>query len=140
MIKLIFPNPAKLKEVGIIPVSVVALRWTTDHPASHYGLGVLLRKYGSEIVDGATFRAARDNFGAVIVTDMSRGKICGALGVPQDEPGIVDGVITPMRYAEDHDLSRQYVHEMIQTGKLPAQKIGENWFIKNNLTYPEKNV
>jgi hypothetical protein len=63
------------------------LHWTTGHSASHYGLGVLLYASG-DILDGNTFRALRDTLGARIETDDAR-KVCGALGVPHGEPGIV---------------------------------------------------
>lgn len=63
------------------------LIWTTKHPQSHYGLGVMLDK-DDEIFDGATFRAWRDGFGARIETDQPE-KVCRALGLPIGEPGIV---------------------------------------------------
>lgn len=46
-----------------------ALRWTTAHPASSYGGGVLLYRNGKDMLDGATFRALRDERGARIETD-----------------------------------------------------------------------
>ena len=46
-----------------------ALRWTTSHPASSYGSGVLLYRNGGELLDGATFRALRDTRGAWPETD-----------------------------------------------------------------------
>lgn len=63
------------------------LTFTTNHPASSYGLGVLLDSEG-EVFDGATFRIWRDTFGARIETDQPE-KVCQALGVPIGEAGIV---------------------------------------------------
>lgn len=63
------------------------LTWTTDHPASSYGLGVLLYSTG-DILDGFNFRVFRDTLGAVIETD-NPDKVCRALGIPVGEQGIV---------------------------------------------------
>lgn len=91
MIKIIYPDPAKLKAAGVKPVASVSLRWTDRHPQSSYGVGVLLYKASSEVFDGQAFRAARDNFGAQLVYNgISRVRICGALGVPLNEPGIIE--------------------------------------------------
>jgi len=91
MIKLIYPNPSLLKAAGVKPVASVSLRWTDRHPQSSYGQGVLLYGKTSDIFDGASFRAARDHFGArLIYSGIERRKICGALGVPLDEPGIIE--------------------------------------------------
>lgn len=46
-----------------------ALRWTISHPLSSYGSGVLVYRNGRDILDGATFRALRDQRGAWIETD-----------------------------------------------------------------------
>mgnify|MGYP006357707391 CR=1 FL=1 len=46
-----------------------ALRWTTAHPASSHGGGVLLYRNGKYMLDGATFRALRDARGAWLETD-----------------------------------------------------------------------
>jgi hypothetical protein len=61
---------------------------TTDHSASHYGLGVMIYSNG-DILDGFTFRGLRDAFGATIETD-SPEKVCRALGLPAGEPGIME--------------------------------------------------
>lgn len=91
MIKLIYPDPAKLKAAGVKPVASISLRWTDRHPQSSCGQEVLLYGKTSDIFDGASFRAAQDNFGAqLIYNGISRAKICGALGVPLDEPGIIE--------------------------------------------------
>lgn len=63
------------------------LTWTTNHPSSHYGLGVLLYSTG-DILDGFNFRGFRDTLGAVIETD-NPDKVCRALGIPVCEEGIV---------------------------------------------------
>ena len=62
------------------------LTWTTDHPASHNGTGVLLHHNG-EILDGFNFRGMRDMLGATIETNDPQ-RVCRALGVPEGEPGI----------------------------------------------------
>lgn len=65
------------------------LAWTTDHPASHYGAGVMLYRNG-HILDGGNFRILRNDFGVTIETD-DPGKVCRALGLPIGEPGISRG-------------------------------------------------
>jgi len=63
------------------------LTWTADHPASSYGLGVLLYHNG-RILDGAAFLCFRDLFGARIeTTDPER--VCRALGLPVGTTGIM---------------------------------------------------
>lgn len=61
-----------------------ALRWTTAHPASSYGGGVLLFGKSSELLDGATFRALRDGRGARLETDRPD-RARRALALMQDE-------------------------------------------------------
>lgn len=63
------------------------LRWTTDHTQSHYGLGVLLDPQ-ENIFDGYAFRSLRDSAGVWIESDTPE-RVAHALGVPTDEPGIV---------------------------------------------------
>lgn len=46
-----------------------ALRWTTEHPLSSYGKGVLVYRNGKELLDAQTFRALRDTQGAWLETD-----------------------------------------------------------------------
>jgi hypothetical protein len=58
-----------------------------EHTRSSYGLGVVLN-CDDEIFDGAGFRSLRDNHGAWIETD-DVASLCGALGVPANEVGIV---------------------------------------------------
>jgi hypothetical protein len=56
------------------------LRWTDQHPASSYGLGVLLRGHGGEILDGATFKKlTEDGYKIICSTDMERRRVAGAL-------------------------------------------------------------
>jgi hypothetical protein len=56
------------------------LRWTDQHPASRYGLGVVLYGTRSLVLHGAQFRAYA-NKGAVIVCadDHERRRVAGAL-------------------------------------------------------------
>lgn len=91
--RLIFPPEALavIRRQGFRQRSPERLRWTTEHSASRYGGGVLLRGKSSEILDGYQFRILRDTYGARIETDDQQ-KVARALGVPwQDglkEPGI----------------------------------------------------
>lgn len=56
------------------------LRWTDQHPASHYGLGVILRGHGGDILDGAGFRAlARAGAKITCSDDRERRRVAGAL-------------------------------------------------------------
>lgn len=57
------------------------LRWTDQHPSSHYGLGVLLRGHGGRILDGATFKSLALWCGAKIVCgdERERRRVAGAL-------------------------------------------------------------
>lgn len=55
------------------------LRWTTHHPASSYGLGVLLTA-NNEVFDGFMFDFLRARVGAWIKTD-DPARIAGALGM-----------------------------------------------------------
>jgi hypothetical protein len=61
-----------------------ALRWTTSHPASSYGGGVLLYRKGSGLLDGATFRSLRDCHGAWLETNRPD-RARRALALMQDE-------------------------------------------------------
>jgi len=84
-IKLIVPKTEEAKAAGINR-DRVRLSWTTEHPASSYGLGVLLYRNG-RILDGAAFLCFRDLFGARIeTTDPER--VCRALGLPVGTSGI----------------------------------------------------
>lgn len=61
-----------------------ALRWTTSHPASSYGGGVLLYRNGRDLLDGATFRLLRDERGSWLETDRPD-RARRALALLQDE-------------------------------------------------------
>ena len=80
----------QIKALGLRQRSPEKLHWTTTHPASHYGLGVLLRGKSDAILDGMNFRALRDGFGAWIETNDPE-KVLKALGIygqKSNEPGI----------------------------------------------------
>lgn len=70
-IKLHFPTESidAIKALGLRQINPETLRWTTDHPASSYGIGVLLRGKSGEILDGRSFQAMVKNFGAWIECD-----------------------------------------------------------------------
>lgn len=70
-IKMHFPptGAAAIKEMGLRQRNPETLRWTTDHPASSYGIGVLLRGKSGEILDGRTFMGLHKAFGAWIEVD-----------------------------------------------------------------------
>lgn len=77
-----------------------ALRWTTEHPASRYGGGVLLYRHSADILDGAAFRLLRDLRGAWIETDDPE-RIARALGLPWQDDMREPGISRPV--AEDLD-------------------------------------
>jgi len=81
---LIIPDSEGRRELKVRQRS--RLTWTTNHPASHYGLGVMLYSNG-DILDGFNFRGLRDTLGARIETTDPE-KVCRALGVPEGERGI----------------------------------------------------
>jgi hypothetical protein len=81
---LIIPDSAARKELQERQRS--PLTWTTDHPASIDGHGVMLYSNGN-ILDGLTFRGLRDTLQARIETT-DGDKVCEALGLPITEPGI----------------------------------------------------
>jgi hypothetical protein len=70
-IKLHFPAESidAIKALGLRQINPETLRWTTDHPASSYGIGVLLRGKSGEILDGRSFQAMHTAFGAWIEVD-----------------------------------------------------------------------
>lgn len=73
--------PYVLHIPGKTPMS---LRWTVHDGRSRYGQGVLCYRNSRDILDGATFRALRDGFGARLETgrpDRAR----AALGLTEDE-------------------------------------------------------
>lgn len=73
-IRLITPpeSIAALRRMGLRQRPVEVLRWTTEHPASHYGMGVLLRGKSGDILDGHTFAAFAEAFGARIECDSAQ--------------------------------------------------------------------
>jgi len=79
MIKLISPEGRKER-----------LKWTTKHPLSKYGLGVVLRLESGELLDGATFSAmARDGWRIECSDSLDCRRVAGALawsalGLPAD--------------------------------------------------------
>lgn len=70
-IKLFFPPESivLIKQLGLRQINPETLRWTTDHPSSSYGCGVLLRGKSGEILDGRSFQAMVKGFGAWIECD-----------------------------------------------------------------------
>ncbi len=129
MLKLIYPDPAKLKAAGVKPVASISLQWTDRSTLSRYGQGVLLYGKSSDTFDGASFRAARDHFGARLVySGLERHQITGALGVPLVELGIIEAY-TQAEYARRKGVSRQYIGELIAAGRIPVLKIGEFVFV-----------
>lgn len=70
-IKLHFPPEAisAIKNMGLRQINPETLRWTTDHPASSHGIGVVLRGKTGEILDGRSFQALAKHFGAWIEVD-----------------------------------------------------------------------
>ena len=82
-IKLYFPEDsiAAIKRMGLRQMSPETLRWTTDHPSSSYGIGVLLRGKSGEILDGRSFAALVHAFGAWIETDSedTKRRVCNCL-------------------------------------------------------------
>lgn len=70
-IKLYFPEEslAAIKSMGLRQMSPETLRWAANHPSSNYGLGVLLRGKSGDILDGKSFAAMVNAFGAWIEVD-----------------------------------------------------------------------
>jgi len=75
-IRLCFPPKAieGIEALGLRQRNPETLRWTTDHSASHYGTGVLLRGNTGDILDGRTFAVMCKHFGAWIECDSARTK------------------------------------------------------------------
>jgi hypothetical protein len=83
--------------------SSVPLYLDTEHPASSYGMGVLIlgpnpdgeglpgEPREEDIIDGMCFRLLRDRYGdRIFCKPGQRARVCRALGVAEDEPGIVE--------------------------------------------------
>lgn len=75
-IKLNFPASGieAIKALGLRQINPETLRLVTDHPASSYGIGVLLRGKSDEILDGRSFEALAKSFGAWIECDSAATK------------------------------------------------------------------
>lgn len=75
-IKLYFPIDSiqAIKNLGLNQRSPEILRWTVEHPASHYNIGVILRGKSGDILDGRNFKILYQNFGAWIEVDSARTK------------------------------------------------------------------
>jgi hypothetical protein len=75
-IKLYFPESGieAIKALGLRQNNPETLRWTTEHPASSHGIGVLLRGKSGEILDGRSFQAMHTAFAAWIEVDSERTK------------------------------------------------------------------
>lgn len=82
MIRLILPDGTRH-----------ALRWTDQHPASRYGLGVVLHARQSQPIDGAMFKAlAADGARIECGSDVERRRVLGALATAA--LALPDGAIT----------------------------------------------
>lgn len=70
-IKLHFPDYGMdaIKSLGVRQNNPETLRLVTDHPKSSYGIGVLLRGKSKDILDGLSFMAMHNAFGAWIECD-----------------------------------------------------------------------
>ncbi len=99
-IKLRFPSAAieGIKALGLRQINPETLRWTTDHPDSHYGVGVLLRGKSGEILDGRTFSVMCEHFGAWIECDSENTKRRVGLALAS---GVDDRVIVKPNKAQD---------------------------------------
>jgi len=78
---LIIPDSSLRKEMRLR--KRYRLTWTTEHSASHYGMGVMLYPDG-EVLDGFNFSQLRGLLGAHIETD-DPVIVQRALGLPASE-------------------------------------------------------
>lgn len=89
--RLIIPRPPVTLPDGRVIKSMenysFPLRWTNHHPASSYGLGVILSP-NTKVVDAHAFRYWRDTIGAYIVTDDPE-RVRAALGLEPNEAGVI---------------------------------------------------
>lgn len=99
-IKLFFPPESivAIKELGMRQMNPETLRWTTEHSASSYGIGVLLRGKSGEILDGRSFKAMAEAFGAWIECDSAdtKRRVENALVTAATE--LDDRIIVPDQY------------------------------------------
>jgi len=70
-IRLHFPTASivAIVAMGLTQRNPETLRWTTDHPASSYGLGTILRGKTGVVLCGRDFAALNANFGAWVECD-----------------------------------------------------------------------
>jgi hypothetical protein len=70
-IKLHFPEQsiATIQAMGLRQTNPETLRLVTDHPASSYGIGVLLRGKSGDILDGSQFAELHYSFGVWVECD-----------------------------------------------------------------------
>lgn len=70
-IQLHFPTEAirAIDQMGLRQRNPERLRWTTEHPASHYHTGVILRGNSGDMLDGQGFAGLHEAFGAWIECD-----------------------------------------------------------------------
>ncbi len=81
MIRLIHPD-GKIEK----------LRWTDQHPASSYGLGIVLRGHGATILDGAGFCAMAAGGAKITCSDdRELRRVAGALA--WGALGLDDGIL-----------------------------------------------
>lgn len=126
VIKLYYPDATQLLLAGAKPASSITLRYNVRHPAAESGGGVLVYHHSKTVFDGQAFRAARDNFGAVLVyNSYPRHIVCAALRVPLEEKSIIEAY-TQAQWAEMKKISRQAVNEQVAAKKLKTLEIGEH--------------
>ena len=95
IVALIVPDTDTIPSEHRRLVGRLELRLTTDHPASRYGLGVLLDA-DDEILDGARFIHLRDTLQARIETT-DTDAVCAALGLPRLSDPVNVGGLHPAR-------------------------------------------
>ena len=90
--RLVIPSTTEIPEHL---VGTHKLTLTTNHPQSHYGLGVLVDEEG-EVIDGNNFSRLRDTLSARIETD-DAAAVCRALGLPLQSDRVNVGGLHPAR-------------------------------------------
>ena len=63
-----------IEAMGLRQRNPEKLRLVTDHPASSYGIGVVLRGNSGDVLDGRSFQALNQAFGAWIECDSANTK------------------------------------------------------------------
>ena len=86
-ISLNFPADAieKMKKMGFEPVTPEALSWAEGHPNRKDADGVVLRGEENKLLDGVTFAALVNNFGAWIEVDSKEAQTKIAASVVSDD-------------------------------------------------------